>query len=113
LQLGLARREDDPVQALSYLIGAVADLCRSTTEDGRRCEWNSDPTMFEAFRLALALLLERLRHLDTSYGCSKLRSFSSLSAAIASIGEILTYKCNATDAIKHVRAKAAANLIMV
>lgn len=73
LQLGLElRREkesDDPTRALGHLIRGAAYLNRSADATGRLCEWNTDPSMFEAFRLTLNKLLERLRpsgEIDTS-----------------------------------------------
>lgn len=61
LELKRDRDFDDPVRALGYLIGHIAEFCRSTAEDGRDCEWYSDPSVFETFRLALGKLLEQLR----------------------------------------------------
>jgi hypothetical protein len=73
LQLGIKvdrdRKLDDPVRALGFLISGIALFCRSTTKDGRDCDWRTDPSAFEAFRLALATVLERLRppgKIDTS-----------------------------------------------
>lgn len=65
IKLGLeVRRErqvEDPEAALGFLISALADLSWSPSEDGRRCEWHNDPSVFEAFKHALLLLLDRLR----------------------------------------------------
>ena len=61
LEVKRDRQLDDPIRALGYVIGGIAYFCQSTTEDGRFCDWRTDPSMFEAFRLALATFLERLR----------------------------------------------------
>ena len=65
LQLGLdlRRRQEagDPIRALGYLLGAMAYACQSTAEDGRLCEWNTDPAIFAAFQSAVGTLLDRIR----------------------------------------------------
>jgi hypothetical protein len=73
LRLGLEvkrnRELDDPVRALGYVIRTIAEFCKSTTKDGRDCDWRNDPAVFEAFRFALGTFLERLRppgKIDTS-----------------------------------------------
>jgi len=61
LELKRDRELDDPVRALGYVIRTIDQFCRSTTSDGRDCDWRTDPSVFESFRLALATFLERLR----------------------------------------------------
>jgi hypothetical protein len=65
LQLGLqTRRErelDDPIRALGFLMEWLADHCRGVTEDKRLCDWNNDPSVFEAFRVSLNKLLHQIR----------------------------------------------------
>jgi hypothetical protein len=50
-----------PIQALTFLVESIAQLSKSSAEGGRICEWNSDPTVFEIFRIALEKLLDRLK----------------------------------------------------
>jgi hypothetical protein len=73
LQLGIRadrdRKLDDPVRALAYVIRTIATFCRSWAPDGSPCDWRTDPSVFEAFRIALGKFLERLRppgEIDTS-----------------------------------------------
>jgi hypothetical protein len=73
LQLGIAvdrdRRLDDPIRALAYVIRTIATFCRSWAPDGSPRDWRTDPSVFEAFRIALGKFLERLRppgEIDTS-----------------------------------------------
>jgi hypothetical protein len=64
------RREiSDPVRALAFLIEGVALLSKSNAENGAICEWNTNPAVFETFRIAVDKLFERLRppgEIDTS-----------------------------------------------
>lgn len=63
------RKISDPVRALAFLIEGLAMLSKSSVEDGTICEWNTDPSIFETFRIAINKLLERLRppgEIDTS-----------------------------------------------
>jgi hypothetical protein len=58
-----------PIRALATLVEDIENTSRAPTADGRVCEWSSDPTVFEAFRIAVAKLLEKLRppgDIDTS-----------------------------------------------
>jgi hypothetical protein len=58
-----------PVRALALIIENIEQETKSDAADGRTCEWNSDPTVFEVFRLAIAKLLEKLQppgDIDTS-----------------------------------------------
>jgi hypothetical protein len=67
-----ARRYRDipsAVRALALVIQSAAYLTKSSLDDGTVCEWNTDPSVFEAFRLVTDKLIERLRpvgEIDTS-----------------------------------------------
>lgn len=65
LTLGLAshldRRHDDPLRAFSFLAGKLALCCQGVRRDGTWCDWNTDPSVFEAFRLAVIALLDHVR----------------------------------------------------
>jgi hypothetical protein len=71
---GLKDRRDrnlvsNPVRALALLIENIEQESRSRAADGTDCEWRTDPTMFETFRIAISKLLEKLRppgDIDTS-----------------------------------------------
>ena len=63
------REISNPVRALASLIENIDQESKSRTADGTDCEWHTDPTIFETFRLALSKLLEKLRppgDIDTS-----------------------------------------------
>jgi hypothetical protein len=55
------RKLDDPIRALAYVIRTITTFCRSSAPDGSPCDWRTDPSVFEAFRIALSKFLERLR----------------------------------------------------
>ncbi|HZC55250.1 MAG TPA: hypothetical protein VE396_04270, partial [Xanthobacteraceae bacterium] len=49
-------------RALAYLVGYLAEQCDiKIKEHDKEFHWNTDATVFEAFRLALAMSLEQLR----------------------------------------------------
>ncbi|WP_456628535.1 hypothetical protein [Bradyrhizobium sp. URHC0002] len=56
-----ARELEAPVRALAVLIENIAQMSKSSTADEKDCEWNTDASVFEVFRLSTAKLLERLR----------------------------------------------------
>jgi hypothetical protein len=63
------RDTDNPIGALLFLIENIAQESRASAGSGRICEWNTDPTVFETFRIAVAKLLDWLRphgEIDTS-----------------------------------------------
>jgi hypothetical protein len=74
LEEGLQERSyrdsvSDPVRALAILIEDLENMSRARRADGGACEWSSDPTIFETFRIAISKLLEKLRppgDIDTS-----------------------------------------------
>jgi hypothetical protein len=58
-----------PLRALGILIESIEHGSRLYAGDGKVREWNSDPTAFEVFRLAIGKLIEKLRppgDIDTS-----------------------------------------------
>jgi hypothetical protein len=60
-----------PVRALALVIENLDQESKSSAADGTPCEWHTDPTIFETFRIAIGKLLERLRppgDIDTSVG---------------------------------------------
>src|ERR1700675_1254564 len=59
------RKLDDPVRALGYVIDTIARFTKNSPD----CDWRTDPSVFEVFRLALVAFLDRLRpagQIDTS-----------------------------------------------
>lgn len=50
-----------PLRALSILIESIERGSRLYAGDGKVREWNSDPTAFEVFRLAINKLLDKLQ----------------------------------------------------
>lgn len=61
LQVRREREFDDPMRALGYVMEGLATICRSSAENGRLCHWHNDPSVFEAFRLALVKLLDHIK----------------------------------------------------
>jgi len=69
IALGLAtkreREQPNPTQALTFLVGRLADGCGAVFGD-KTFLWNTDAFAFDAFAFAVRLLLERLRPSDSA-----------------------------------------------
>ena len=69
IALGLAtkreRQQPSPTQALTFLVGQLADGCGAIFDD-KEFSWNTDAFAFDAFAFAVRLLLERLRPSDSA-----------------------------------------------
>ncbi|MCS3896448.1 hypothetical protein M2171_005581 [Bradyrhizobium japonicum USDA 38] len=50
-----------PVRALALVIENIDQESKSSSAEGRDCEWHNDPTIFETFRIAIGKMLEKLR----------------------------------------------------
>jgi hypothetical protein len=65
LKIGLATKQErsqpQPIQGLYYLLGLMADRCSIQTPEGQHFDWHSDRFVFEAFRLALSLVLDQIQ----------------------------------------------------
>src|SRR5258708_29058477 len=60
---------DDAVRALAFAIQSIAIQSWSSAADGRRCDWITDPSIFETFKIAIIKFLDHLRppgEIDTS-----------------------------------------------
>jgi len=63
LEVKREREHSSPTQALTFLIGQLADMCGAVFGE-REFSWNTDSFAFDAFAHAVKLLLERLRPPD-------------------------------------------------
>lgn len=68
LRIGLetmhGREAGDPVRALCYLIEGIARLSAFIRQDDKFCDWRNDRYTFDAFRVAVDMLLDRLTPSD-------------------------------------------------
>ena len=55
------RRIGSPVRALAQVMENIDQESKSNSADGKVCEWHTDPTIFETFRIAVDKALEKLR----------------------------------------------------